>query len=129
MRAVVSKQLEAQKITMMEWLTLGVVMAGPKDGVSMSQIATTLDVTLPQVTALISNLLDAKMIKQQILASDRRGRQVTGTTRGKKAWTRLEDSIAEAMRTWSKGIDRAQLKTYILTVAKLSKKNKDLFTS
>ncbi len=123
MRNVVARQLEGHGLTMMEWLALGVVMAGPKDGVSMSQIAATLDVTLPQVTALVSNLLNAKMIKQRVLASDRRGRQVIGTPRGKKALANLEGAIAGAMRTWSKDIDRNQLKAYILTVAQLANKN------
>ncbi|HUP26267.1 MAG TPA: helix-turn-helix domain-containing protein [Candidatus Limnocylindrales bacterium] len=123
MRSVVSRQLENHGITMMEWLTLGVVLAGPKQGVSMSQIAATLDVTLPQVTALVSNLLDAKMIKQRVLASDRRGRQVIGTLRGKKTLARLEGTIAEAMRAWSKDIPPDQLKAYIITVARLANKD------
>ncbi len=122
MRAVVAKQLDSQNLTMMEWLALGVVAAGPKEGVSMSQIASTLDVTLPQVTALIGNLLQDKMIKQKVLASDRRGRQVMGTLRGKRTLAKLESTIAVAMREWSKDISRDQLRTYMVTVAKLASK-------
>jgi DNA-binding MarR family transcriptional regulator len=124
MRVVVSKQLEGQQLTMMEWLALGVVAAGPaKEGVSMSQIASTLDVTLPQVTALIGKLLENKMIKQRVLASDRRGRQVMVTTRGKRTLTKLETAIAMAMREWSKDVDREQLRNYMITVAQLASKH------
>ncbi len=123
MRVVVSKQLESQHLTMMEWLALGVVAAGPKEGVSMSQIASTLDVTLPQVTALIGNLLENRMIKQKVLASDRRGRQVISTTRGKHTLSKLESKIAAAMREWSKDINREDLRVYMSTVAKLASKN------
>lgn len=123
MRVVVAKQLESQHLTMMEWLALSVVAAGPKEGVSMSQIASTLDVTLPQVTALVGNLMENKMIKQKILASDRRGRQVICATRGKHTLVKLEGKIATAMRVWSRDIDREELRAYMSTVAKLANKN------
>ena len=76
MRAMIVVKLEAHKLTMMEWLALGVVAAGSKQGLSMSEIAAMLDVTLPQVTALVADLLELKLVKQKILASDHRGRQV-----------------------------------------------------
>lgn len=123
MRSVVAKQLEAQGITMMEWLSLGVVVAGPKDGVSMSHIAKVLDVTMPQVTALIVKLINQNMIKQKVLASDRRGRQVIATTKGKRVLTKLETTIASTMRLWSKNIEKEQLKVYIETVSKLANIN------
>ena len=120
MRSVVSRQLDTQGITMMEWLALGVVVAGPKDGVSMTHIAKVLDVTMPQVTALTGNLVNQKMIKQKVLATDRRGRQVIATLRGKRTLAKLEGIIAESMRAWSKNIDRDQLKNYIKTVSELA---------
>ena len=119
LRAVVAKQLESQKLTMMEWLALCVVVAGPKKGVSMSHIAYKLDVTLPQVTSLVGKLLEAKMTKQKILVSDRRGRQVVCTKRGKNAVAKLEKNIAGAVKIWSKDIDRDQLRAYILTISQL----------
>lgn len=122
MRSVVSVQLESHKLTMMEWLSAGVVASGPKDGVSMSQIAATLDVTMPQVTALIGNLLEQKMIKQRVLATDRRGRQVIVTMKGKRALAKLEIDIAVAMLEWSSDIDRDQLKSYVQSVSQLANK-------
>ena len=121
MRVVVNDQLESYRITMMEWLALGVVSLGPKQGLSMTRIATTLNVTLPQVTALINGLLKLKLIKQKVLDSDRRGRQVIATSRGKRILTRLEQDITIAMRTWSQDIPRDQLYTYIQTVKQLAK--------
>lgn len=123
MRSVVSKQLDSQGITMMEWLALGVVVAGPKDGVSMTHIAKVLDVTMPQVTALIGNLVSQKMIKQKVLATDRRGRQVIATIRGKRTLDKLEGIIAKSMRAWSKNIKKEQLKNYIMTVSDLANIN------
>jgi len=122
MRSVVGGQLESHKLTMMEWLSMGVVASGPKDGISMTQIAATLDVTMPQVTALIGNLMEQKMIKQHVLASDRRGRQVIVTSRGKRSLAKLETEIAKVMRQWTQDIDRDQLKSYIQSVAILAGK-------
>lgn len=123
MRAVVSRQLEVQKITMMEWLALGVVVTGPKNGVSMTNIAKVLDVTMPQVTALISNLISTKLIRQKVLASDRRGRQVMATLKGKRTIDKLELTIAKAMKSWSSHIEKRQLINYIKTVSELAKVN------
>lgn len=122
MRSVVAKQLESHKLTMMEWLVLGVVSAAPKNGLSMSQVAIALDVTLPQITALVTSLIKQKYIKQKVLASDRRGRQVLLSLKGRRALAKLEGVIAEAMRTWSREIPREQLATYVDTVAILARK-------
>lgn len=121
MRAVVSEQLEPYHITMMEWLALGVVAGGPKSGLSMTRVASVLDVTLPQVTALITGLVKLKLIKQRVLDTDRRGRQVIITLKGKRTLGKLEGDITRAMREWSKDIPREQLRSYILTVSQLAK--------
>lgn len=121
MRVVVNDQLEPGRITMMEWLALGVVSNGPQQGLSMTRIANTLNVTLPQVTALINGLVKLRLIKQKVLDSDRRGRQVIITLKGKRILAKLEGNIAAAMRQWSKDIPKDQLYTYIQTVRELAK--------
>lgn len=120
LRLVVSKQLDAISLTMMEWLALAAIAAGPKEGLSMSQVAKTLDVTLPQVTALVSSLTKTKLCKQKVLASDRRGRQVMATLKGRRVLAKLEDTIAKAMREWTKDIPSDQLMDYINTVKQLA---------
>lgn len=122
MRTVVSKELEAQGLTMMEWLALGVISNAPREGFSMSQVAKALDVTLPQVTALVAALLDMRLIRQKVLATDRRGRQVVSTSRGDRVLIKLEDHITMVMRGWTQDISPAQLQSYVLTIAKLSAK-------
>jgi DNA-binding MarR family transcriptional regulator len=123
LRSVVTGQLESYHLTMMEWLALGTLSAAPKAGLSMTEVAAALDVTLPQVTALVSSLIKSKFIKQKVLASDRRGRQVMITLKGKRTLNKLESVIAVAMRDWSKDIPREQLYAYIDTVDQLARKN------
>lgn len=122
MRAVVSEQVDSQGLTMMQWLALGVISTAPKVGFSMSQIAVTLDVTLPQVTALVATLLKMKLVKQRILHTDRRGRQVLITPRGRRTLLKLETKVEHAMTVWTEDIPATRLKAYLLTVSELASK-------
>ena len=121
LRTVVAKQLDSFKVTMMEWLLLGVVCGGPDKGLSMSTIAATLDVTLPQVTALVTNLVKLRLVKQKTQTHDRRSRHVVPTNRGRILLGDMEQAIAQAMEEWLKDIPREHLETYLLTVKQLAK--------
>lgn len=105
---------------MMEWLALGVVARGGKEGLSMTRIANSLDVTLPQVTALVTGLLERKFIKQKVLSSDHRGRQVMITLKGKRVLGKLETAIASSIRTLAKDVPSRRWQAYIRTVEQLS---------
>lgn len=82
LRAKVAGLLDSSKITMMEWLLLGVVAEGTSKGMTMSEIAQSLHVTLPQVTALVNKLLPLKLVKQKSASNDRRSRLVSLTSKG-----------------------------------------------
>lgn len=116
LRMVVSKQLEQFNVTMMEWLLLGAVSAGPKEGMTMSSVAAALDVTLPQVTALTAGLTKQKIIKQKISRQDRRSRRLVCTTAGKKLLSEIELAVEKAMREWVEDIPTDDLQTYFKTV-------------
>lgn len=120
MRMQLTKDLENHQLTHMQWLALGIISNANRDGFSMSQVAHALDVTLPQVTALVTFLVDAKLVNQKVLATDRRGRQVMITPKGERLLMKLEEQIARTMRTWTRNIPPRQLQAYLLTVAALS---------
>lgn len=119
-RSMIVQKLEPQHITMMEWLALGVVASGSRVGLSMTNIATALDVTLPQVTALIVGLTNRKLVKQKILSSDHRGRQVIVTLKGKRVLTKLESTTAAGVRSLTQNISKTRLQEYIRTLEQLS---------
>lgn len=104
----------------MEWLALGVISAGSKSGLSMTEVAGALNVTLPQVTALVAGLLDRKYVKQKVLSSDHRGRQVMIALKGKRVLGKLEIAIASSIRTWAKDVPRSRWQEYIRTIKQLS---------
>ena len=122
LRVVVSKQLEQFDITMMEWLLMGAVHAGPKEGMTMSAVASTLDVTLPQVTALTASLTKAKLLKQKVSPRDRRSRRLVVTPAGKNLLEQVETTVDSTMKDWLSDINPDQLKTYFETVRLLAER-------
>lgn len=120
LRVVVSRELEQFNVTMMEWLLLGVVSNGDRDGMTMSAVASALDVTLPQVTALTASLTKAKLLKQKISRQDRRSRRLHKTPAGKRLLEEIEQSVDGAFSKWLSDIPREQLKAYFETVKVLA---------
>lgn len=120
LRVVVSRQLENFDVTMMEWLLMGVVCHGPKTGTTMSEAAATLDVTLPQVTALTAGLTKAKLLKQKVSRQDRRSRRLVCTKAGKKLLDETETAANEALDEWLADIPQAQLEAYLKTIETLA---------
>lgn len=120
LRVVVSRQLERFNVTMMEWLLLGVVEHGPKEGSTMSVVAGTLDVTLPQVTALTASLIKAKLLKQRVSRQDRRSRRLISTSTGRRLQADIEKNVKEAMKDWTGNIPPDQLNVYFHTAELLA---------
>lgn len=120
LRVVVSRQLEAFDVTMMEWLLIGVVCVGPKEGMTMTAVASALDVTLPQVTALTASLTKSKLIKQKVSRQDRRSRRLACLPAGKRLLEQTEAAIGKAMKGWTADVPRDQLMTYFDTVRHLA---------
>lgn len=119
-RAAVAEKLEQSKITMMEWLLLGVVSKGSNKGVSMSDIAQTLTVTLPQVTALVNKLLPAKLIKQKSASSDRRSRLVSLTSKGQLAFDEMSELLDASKESIFASAPAEQLDEYLAVLKRLS---------
>ena len=120
LRGAISKAIQKSSLTMTEWLALAVIANGPKEGMRMGEVARQLDVTLPQVTALVTTLLDKKLCKQHVFADDRRGRQVLATLKGKRMLVGLEVDTERALKELSKEIDAAQFQAYMMTTKQLS---------
>lgn len=99
LRTIVAEKLEPFELTMMQWLLLGVVGKAPKDGLSMSDIAARMGITMPQVTALLTDLTKRRLTKLKTQRRDRRSRHALLTSRGeealKKAETAIESGVGE----------------------------------
>jgi DNA-binding MarR family transcriptional regulator len=120
LRAVVGRCLEKYRVTMMEWLLLGLVGNGPAEGWNMSALARLLEVTMPQITALTSHLLEQKLVKQKAAKQDRRNRYVLITGKGKSLLENIEEDLNIAMNEWLAPIPTEDLQTYVDTVKRMS---------
>ncbi len=127
LRFVVTKVLENHKLTMMEWLLLATVCREQENnkGLSMSEIAHTLDVTLPQITALTAGLINNKLAKQKVSASDKRSRRLTCTTQGKKLIEEIDQDLTAIKDNWLDGITSADRDVYINVVKHLANRKQE----
>lgn len=116
LRSLIAENLEEYRITMMEWLLMGIVAEGPEGGLSMSTIAQELDVTLPQVTALITNLTKKRLIKLKTQRRDRRSRHALLTAKGKVVLEQVNRTVENAMASWPAELPDSQLSGYLATV-------------
>jgi DNA-binding MarR family transcriptional regulator len=123
LRVMVSHKLEEYKLSMMEWLLLATVCEGPINGLTMTDVASKLTVTLPQVTALMNDLVRQKLIKQKVSTSDRRSRRLLCTLQGKRIVTKIEQSLKTAMDKWLADVPKERLEIYMQTVAQLANQN------
>lgn len=113
LKQLVGTELQRVSLSMNEWLALSVIVAGPRDGVGMGEIANRLVCSLPQVTALVAALQDRKLCKQHIAAQDRRGRQVLPTLKGRRLLGNLELDMQMAFEAFAAGLDPEKVAAYI----------------
>lgn len=120
LRMVVARELEQFDITMMQWLLLATTDKGPASGVRMSELSVALDVTMPQITALMNDLIKLKLAKQKVNNSDRRSRRLTVTTLGKKQLQKIEAAVDQKLPEWLENVPSDELQSYLSTVKRLS---------
>lgn len=120
LRAKIAGLLDESKITMMEWLLLGVVAGAPSKGMTMSEIAGSLHVTLPQVTALVNKLLPLKLVKQKSASNDRRSRLVSLTSKGELVLQENKKLLDSARSEIFAGVNDDELQVYMKLLANLS---------
>jgi DNA-binding MarR family transcriptional regulator len=119
-RTVVANSLEKYNLTMMEWLLLATVCYGPKEGMTMSAIADKLDVTLPQITALMNQIMETKLLKQKISAEDKRSRRLICTKAGKNLVEDIETSVRVSLKEWLKDLPEDTWNEYLKTLQTIS---------
>lgn len=123
LRGSIASRLETLNITMMEWLLLGVIKRGNGKGMSMSDIAQSLHVTLPQVTALVNKLLPLKLIKQKSANVDRRSRLVSLTSKGELIIEEADTLLKATTAEFFGDLSQEDIDGYTKTLNKISNTN------
>lgn len=91
--------LSAHKLTHMEWLVMCVINSSPRAS-KMSDIANEIGVSLPQITALVTNLISKRLIKQKTIISDRRSKHLSLTLKGKRIMGKVETTLNKNLKSW-----------------------------
>lgn len=112
-RALFAECLKESGLTFMEWLVLGIVHHGGNKGTSMTQIAKTLGVTLPQVTALSVVLSNKRVIKQKVSARDRRTKLVHLTSRGELLFTENAKILDSQSSDWFRDFSSDEVQAFL----------------
>jgi MarR family transcriptional regulator, transcriptional regulator for hemolysin len=120
LRLVISSHLQKYKITKMEWLLLALIKEHSPAGAGMTSLASTLGVSMPQITALATNLSNRKLIEQRAVPEDRRAKKMIATKKGYDLAVQIEASMRGALKAWLADIPRTQLEIYMLTVQQLA---------
>jgi len=123
LRLVVARELESHDITMMQWLLLATTAQGPSAGTRMTELAEALDVTMPQITALMNDLAKQNLVKQKINAADRRSRRLIVTKQGKDLLSNITAALDTAIKEWLRAVPENQLNSYLATVRQLAELN------
>jgi DNA-binding MarR family transcriptional regulator len=124
LRARLAGQLDEHNLTIMEWLLLGVLSGGSREGLSISATAARLDVTLPQVTALIASLFKKRLVRLRTQKRDRRSRHAALTAKGENVLERTEEAIGEVLRRWPVGVSRQQAAAYVAMITAMAEQSR-----
>lgn len=120
LRLVVARTLEQFEVTLMEWLLIGAVAEKGTGGATMTEVATKLDVTLPQVTALAIGLTKAKLLKQKISRQDRRSRRLYGIPSTAALLADIEKHMRKAAQEFMHDIPAADREGYFKVLQTLA---------
>ncbi len=120
LRNVIGQQLVSYELTLNEWLLLGVVVKAPVGGITLSQIADSLNVSQPQVTAIMISVLKKRLVKQKVSSKDKRIRYVQLTVRGKRLVVELETAFSNLTTEWLADLPPEIFESFIQTLEYLT---------
>jgi len=120
-RLAVSRQLEPIGVSMMQWLLMSTVGKGPVAGLKMREVADALNVTMPQITALMNDLIKKKLVAQKVNKLDKRSRKLVLTTLGAQQLKDIEPKLQKAMAEFfDKKLTASEVEAYFSAAAKLA---------
>lgn len=120
LRLVIAKELEPYNITMMQWLLLATTASGSANGTRMTELSESLNVTMPQITALMNDLTKKNLVKQKINSADRRSRRLMVTKQGKDLVSKATKALETNIKNWFRAVPEDQLDNYLATIKQLS---------
>ncbi len=112
LHSLANRELKRYKLNFMQWLMLGVIDRGPDTGLSVTNVADQLGISLGQASTLGSSLVVAKLARQRTQLSDHRNRHLLLSARGRVVLENSDTAVSASFDVWLKTIPKQQLTFY-----------------
>lgn len=113
-------QLQNHRLTMMEWALLGHVYDHGKQGIRTSSLAQLFGVEASLMTNMINRLEMRGLVDRRADPLDARAKRVCISANGKRLVAKAEHQLRKAMERWLGGINRNDLRSYLLVLHTLA---------
>lgn len=119
LREFVARQLEGYNLTVMEWVLLGVISES-KPGVSPSALCERLDVSMPLITRMATNLQSHGYVDRKEHQEDKRQSVIIPSAKGLELAELVEAQIKVEMRKMLKDFSPSEILGYVRTMKQLA---------
>jgi DNA-binding MarR family transcriptional regulator len=120
LRVFMQDNLEKHQLTMMQWALLGTIADAGEGGITINDLARTLDVEGSIITNMVNTAVKSGVAQKRVHPADNRSRIVVATKTGQELVEKVEAELRVAMRAWLKGVPRAALFSYLRTLERIA---------
>ncbi|MEO7746922.1 MAG: MarR family transcriptional regulator [Candidatus Saccharimonadales bacterium] len=120
--------LKPYGISKMQWLIIGSVLDYDAEGARLTDLAKTLDTTMPYITNAVNQLVSKGMLIRKENNNDSRSKLISIEPTFKLQCAKIEDTMRESLRRYIYAdIDPADFRTYMKVMYQLSRVDKKQF--
>lgn len=116
----IGKALKPFGLTMLQWVTLGLVHDAGSQGVSPTQLARELHVSQAYVSGLLTHLHAKQLIENKTNNKDARSHTVAVTSHGKDMVIKAERKVREQLKNWLAPISKEDIAVYMKVLEEIS---------
>ena len=127
-RELIGASLDKHNLHFTQWLVLAHICRGPANGYPMRELAEDLSISPPQMTKLVTELGDRKLIRTRPDTKDQRVRLIRCSAAGKALCESIEADLSTDIVNWLDHLQASQQTAY-LELLKLLVQTKPLLPS
>lgn len=120
MNRYLSRTLEKSMLSPTEYMLLGLLKN--HKNLQASELANFMNIKPPVVTVMLHHLLELKLVRKELSASDKRFRVITLSAKGAQLLNRLEKKIHDDFTEFTAGMNSADIDAYCRILEQFSHK-------
>lgn len=110
---------EAHDLTLPQWMALGSIGHGGKEGVTHSELGQRLMLSKAPITGVVDRLERAGHVRRVGSANDRRVSRVVITPKGEEVWARVRQSLRTSAEGYCRDLSHDEQSTLLLLLSRL----------